>query len=87
MEMVEAIIDNNYDVNSPKLNQQDPNVLQNSSARDVESNFEATSTTTMKLRVPLKAQLSEKTNNGRINNITDNTRRRKIHRQSMILIM
>lgn len=70
MEMVEAIIDNNYDENSQLSNQyehQDSGDLQTTLARDKENNLvDATS-----LREPVKAQMATK----------KNIRQRKLHRK------
>lgn len=54
MEMVEAIIDNNYDVNSPSR-RIGSSELSSDRARDDKSNFD----TTTSLRAPLKAQMAE----------------------------
>ena len=82
MEMVEAVVDNNYDVNSHNSSQRVPKSAQNSSTRDVERNF--STTRTENLREPLKAQLWEvETSNINVS-VTEDSRQQKIHRQSMI---
>lgn len=81
MEMVEAIIDNNYDVNDVNLQQSKTGVSSESggaretSARYDESNFE---TVTTSLRAPLKAQLPKAENN---ENLSDKKWQRRVHRK------
>lgn len=70
MEMVEAIIDNNYDVNSQLANRfehRDSSDFQTTLARDDENNFEDETS----LRETVKAQMSRK----------KNSRQRKAHRK------
>lgn len=60
MEMVEAIIDNNYDVNkSHSSSRLDSKLRQKTAERDDKTNFETTEAT---LRDPAETQLSTKTN-------------------------
>lgn len=77
MEMVEAIIDNNYDVNAHQYHRESDS-LQTTAARDDQSNLEAASS----LREPLKAQMSKVRNNG---NQNDKKRQGegKVRRQGM----
>lgn len=75
MEMVEAIIDNNYDVNL-----QSSRIESSDRARDDKSNFE----TTTSLRAPLKAQLSRMENNERLG---DKNWQQKVQRQGTTMMM
>lgn len=70
MEMVEAIIDNNYDVNTSHSSRQDSNLIQKTAERDNETNFEAAKT---KLRERTESQLSRKT--------SSENRQGKVHRK------
>lgn len=75
MEMVEAVIDNNYDVNL-----QSSRFESSDRARDGKSNFESTTS----LRAPLKAQLSRMENNERLG---DKKRQQKAQRQGTKTMM
>lgn len=71
MEMVEAIIDNNYDVNSKVSNHfvdhEDSRDLKTTSARDEQNNLKDTTS----LREPVEKQMSRK----------KKSRQRKVHRK------
>lgn len=66
MEMVEAIIDNNYDENA-QLSKQDSIDLKMTSARDEQNHYEDATN----LREPIKAQMSKK----------KKSRQKKVHRK------
>lgn len=69
MEMVEAVIDNNYDVNSPNSSQIESSEAKRTTTHDDENNFEASTS----VRDPVNAQLSRKQAKSKLN------RRKRIH--------
>ena len=73
MEMVEAIIDNNYDVNSNQFDQQDSSSMRKTLARVDENNPEDATN----LREPVKVQMVK----------IKKTRRRKVYKKGTTMMM